>query len=73
MASKHICIITSSIEGRGAYGVTKDTSENVYISVSAAEAEQLEEFDEIEVIAVPNDRPEPPLRALRIRHLTKTE
>ncbi len=71
MASKSTCIITSSIEGRGAYGITTDTDENVYFPLGVTEALSLEEFEIVEAIIVKNDRPEPAWKAIRARHLTK--
>ena len=44
MASKTLCIITSSVEGKGAYGVRTDSDENVYFPVSIAEAMGLHRF-----------------------------
>ena len=69
MARVDLCIITSSEDGRGAYGVTKGTDENVYFPVNMAETMGLEEFEEVEAILVSNDRQEPPLKAIRVRRL----
>ena len=69
MATKSFCIITTSEQGRGAYGITKDTDENVYFPVGLTEATGLEEFEEVEAILIKNDRPEPPLRAIKVRRL----
>ncbi len=66
-AKKAICFITSSDEGKGAYGVTADTAENVYFPFSITEALSLEEFEEIEAIMVRNDRPDPAWKAIRAR------
>ena len=71
MADRKICIITSSEEGKGAYGVTKDTDENVYFPVNMSETLGLEEFEEVEAIVVKNDRVEPPLRAIRTRRINE--
>ncbi len=71
MASKSTCIITSSNEGKGAYGITIDTDENVYFPLGVAEALGLEEFEIIEAIIVKNDRPEPAWKAIRARRLNK--
>lgn len=68
-AKKAVCFITSSEEGRGAYGITADSAENVYFPVSISEALSLEEFEEVEAIMVPNDRAEPPWRAIKVRRL----
>ena len=67
MAIKASCIITSSEEGRGAYGITKSTDENVYFPMSVTEALSLEEFEEVEAVLVKNDRPEPVWKAIRVR------
>lgn len=72
MAHKSICIISSSEEGKGAYGITKDTDESVYFPVKMSEHLGLEEFEEVEAILVKNDRPEPPLMAIRARRLTES-
>jgi hypothetical protein len=69
MAIRCKCLITTSNEGSGAYAVRSDNDENVYIPVSIADALQLEEFEEIEVIVVKNDRNDPPWKAIRGRHL----
>ena len=47
MATKSICIITSSVEGKGAYGITADTDENVYFPLGVTEALGLEEFETV--------------------------
>ncbi|MBA3878696.1 MULTISPECIES: hypothetical protein [Sphingomonas] len=67
MAAKAFCLITSSIEGKGAYGVRTDTDENVYFPVSVAEGAELEEFEDVEAILVKNDRPEPVWKAIKVR------
>ena len=69
MAIKCTCLITSSIEGKGAYGITVETDENVYFPASMAETLDLAEFEEVEAILIKNDRPEPPLKAIRARRL----
>jgi len=71
MASKSTCIITSSIEGKGAYGIMTDTDENVYFPLGVAEALNLEEFEMVEAIIVKNDRPEPTWKAIRARRMNK--
>lgn len=73
MAKKSICFITSSDEGQGAYGITSDTEENLYIPMGISERMSLEEFETIEAILVKNDRPEPPLKAIRVRRLEGSE
>ena len=70
MANKSICIITSSVEGKGAYGITADTDENVYFPLGVTEALRLEEFETVEAIVVKNDRPDPVWKAIRARRLT---
>jgi hypothetical protein len=60
-------IITSTIEGRDAYGITVDSNENVNSPVSVSEALELDEFEEAVAILVPNDSAEPPLRAIKVR------
>ncbi|WP_109809315.1 hypothetical protein [Sphingosinithalassobacter portus] len=67
MAVKAECIITSSEEGRGAYGIRADNDENVYFPMSIAEALELEEFDDVEAIMIRNDRADPAWRAIRAR------
>jgi hypothetical protein len=69
MAEKARCFVTSSDEGQGAFGIRADTDENVYIPFRMAEAMALEEFDEIEVVVVKNDRPEPAWRAIKARRV----
>lgn len=73
MAIKSTCIITSSIEGKGAYGITTDTDENVYFPLGVAEALRLEEFETVDAIMVKNDRPEPVWKAIRARRLNKDD
>ena len=67
MATKAMCIITQSDEGKGAYGVRCDTDESVYFPVSVADALELEEFEEVEAILIANGRPEPAWKAIRAR------
>jgi len=62
-------IITSSDEGKGAYGLTVDTAEVVYFSAGAAEVLNLVEFDEVQAIVVPNNRENPPLFAQKARRI----
>ena len=70
MARKTNILITSSVEEKGAYGVTTDTNEKVYVSAGAADKLAIAEFDELEAIVVPNERSaEIPLYALRVRRL----
>lgn len=69
MAVKAKCFVTTSLDGRGAYAVRADNDENVYIPVAVAEALELEEFEEILVLMVPNDRSDPPWRAIRVKRL----
>ena len=69
MARKAECLITSSVEGKGAYGVTTDTDENVYFPFGLTEHMGLEEFERVEAILVKNDRPEPPWKAIKVRRL----
>jgi hypothetical protein len=73
MASKSTCIITSSVEGKGAYGITTDTDENVYFPVNMAETLGIEEFEVVEAVLVKNDRLEPPLKAIRARRLNEKD
>jgi len=70
MAIKSICIITSSVEGKGAYGITADTDENVYFPLGVTEALRLEEFETVEAIVVKNDRPDPVWKEIRARRLS---
>lgn len=67
------CIITSSIEGKGAYAIRSDNDENVYIPVSVAEKLDLEEFETVTAIMIKNDRTDPPWRAIRVRRLEEEE
>ncbi len=69
MAGKAVCFITSSLEGKGAYGIRADNDESVYYPVSVSEALQLEEFDEVETIVIKNDRAEPAWRAIKARRI----
>ncbi|TKD51392.1 hypothetical protein [Sphingomonas baiyangensis] len=69
MAKKDQVFITSSEEGKGAYGILASTDENIYFPMSITEALCLEEFDEVEAIMVRNDRAEPAWRAIRARRL----
>lgn len=71
MANIATCIITSSNEGKGAYGITIDTDENVYFPLGVAEALGLEEFETVEAIMVKNDRPDPIWKAIRARRLNR--
>ncbi len=71
MAEVINCIITSSLEGKGAFGVRKDTDENCYFPVSVAEALDIEAFEEVEAIVVRNDRPDPAWRAIKARRVTR--
>lgn len=73
MASTVMCIITSSIIGKGAYGITTDTDEGVYVPVAVADALDLEEFETIEAVVIKNDRPEPPWRVIRARRPVKED
>lgn len=66
-----MCIITSSNEGKGAYGITIDTDENVYFPLGVADALSLEEFEKVEAILVKNDRPDPNWKAIRVRRVNK--
>lgn len=72
MAEKAFCIITSSVEGKGAYGIRVDNDENVYFPVSVAEGAELEEFEEVEAILLKNDRPEPAWKAIKVRRPDET-
>jgi len=67
MAEKAMCIITSSVESKGAYGIRADNDQNVYFPVSIAEGAELEEFEEVEAILLKNDRPEPAWKAIKVR------
>ncbi len=67
MAAVADCIITNSVEGKGAYAIRTDNDENVYIPVSVAEKLDLEEFETVKVIMIKNDRMDPPWRAIRVR------
>jgi hypothetical protein len=69
MAMKVKCIITTSREATGAYGIRTDCDENVYFPLSVADALELEEFEHVEAILVKNDRAEPPWKAIRARRL----
>lgn len=69
MASLVRVIITSSEEGRGAFGVRCDTDENVYFPMGVAEAMGLEEFEEVEAVIVKNDRETPQFKAIKARRL----
>lgn len=67
MARVEKCIITSSLEGKGAYGITVTDDQSVYFPVGVAEAAELEEFEQVEAILIANDRPEPAWKAIRVR------
>ena len=69
MATKAVCIITTSYADTGAYGIRTDNDEKVYFPFSVAETVELEEFDEVEAILVKNDRVDPPWKAIRARRL----
>ena len=69
MASLVRCIITSSEEGRGAFGVRCDTDENVYFPMGVAEAMGLVEFEVVEAVIVKNDRETPQFKAIKARRL----
>ena len=71
MAKLAEAIVTKSEAERGAYAVTKDTNETVYIPVKVADAAGLDVFDEVKLIIVPNDRPEPPWRAITAMRLAE--
>lgn len=68
MAAKALCIITTSNENQGAYGIRCDSDESVYFPISVAEAISIEEFAEVEAVLVKNDRPEPVWKAIRARY-----
>lgn len=61
------CIVTTSEEGRGAYGIRCDNDQNVYFPVSVTEGADLVEFDKVEAIIIKNDRAEPAWKAIRVR------
>jgi hypothetical protein len=67
MAAVADCIITNSVEGKGAYAIRVDNDENVYVPVSVAEKLDLEEFETVQAIMIRNDRTDPPWRAIRVR------
>jgi len=69
MADLVRCIITSSEEGKGAFGVRCDTDQNVYFPMGVAEAMGLEEFEEVQAVIVKNDREAPPFKAIKARRL----
>jgi len=69
MAELAKVIVTTSIEGKGAYGIRTDNDENVYFPVGVAEALELEEFDEVQTAVVKNDRLEPAWKAIKARRL----
>ena len=69
MATKVKCIITTSREATGAYGIRTDCDDSVYFPLGIAEALELEEFEEVEAILIKNDRPEPPWKAIRARRI----
>lgn len=73
MATKVKCIIMTSREATGAYGIRTDCDEAVYFPLSIAEALELEEFEEVEAILIKNDRPEPPWKAIRARRLSEDD
>lgn len=72
MATIATCIVTSSEEGKGAFGVRTDTDEGVYFPVSMSEAVELEEFEQVEAVLVRNDREGTPWRAIRVRRPDET-
>lgn len=67
MADKAKCFVTNSIEHKGAYAIRSDNDQNVYIPVAVAEAMELEEFEEVLILMVPNDRVDPPWRAIKVK------
>ena len=69
MAEKAACIVLSSIEGKGAFGIRVDTDSSVYFPLGVAEALELEDFDDVEAILVRNERSEPVWKAIRCRRL----
>ena len=71
MAKVVEAITTKSEAERGAYAVIKETDETVYIPVKVAEAAELDVFDEVKLIVIRNDRPEPPWRAVTAMRLTE--
>ena len=73
MAAKSACIITTSNENQGAYGVRCDTDESIYFPISVAGALGLEEFDEVEAIMIRNDRDEPKWKAIKARYLDEAD
>lgn len=73
MAAVADCIVTNSVEGKGAYAIRTDSDENVYIPVSVAEKLDLEEFETVRVIMIKNDRADPPWRAIRVRRAEEEE
>ena len=69
MAVITTCIVTSSEEGKGAFGVRADTDEGVYFPVGMSDHLELEEFEQVEVVLVKNEREGTPWRAIRARRL----
>ena len=69
MAKKTNIIITSSEEGRAAYGITTDDDKSVYIPQGIADALGLDEFEEVECIVISNDRENIPYKAIRARRI----
>lgn len=61
-------IVTTSIEG-GAWGVRKDNSEEIYFPKSVRESADLHEFDEVKVILVYNNYPNPKWKAIKAKLL----
>lgn len=72
MATIAQCIITKSEEDRGAFGVRVDNDENVYFPKSIADALTLTEFETVEAVLVPNNRDDPPWKAIRAQYLTQS-
>jgi hypothetical protein len=73
MAILATCLILSSIEGRGAFGINVSTDENVYFPHSIADALSLEEFEKVEAVVIKNDRPDPMWKAIRARRAETSE
>lgn len=69
VAKKAFVIITSSEEGKAAYGITTDDDKSVYVPPGIADALELDEFDEIEAILIQNDRENIPYKAIRARRV----
>lgn len=71
MAIKARCIVTNSVEGRGAYAIRADNDEKVYVPHGMTDRTELEEFDEVLAILVANPKgtDQIPWMAIKVKRL----